>query len=313
MNRSSDSDSDEDLRMDDNGYAEISQQVEQHLGSIKNIDKEMADKFSQLKRMSEHYQARLGKDGELTEFEDLKGQLRSDGWENLGKEGVKKYLEDGDKGEIEQVINRKVDIPKFGRKLNQHIVTDKFIPRKSLIEKGEKLITELRTANAEGRQENRPESPSQPWLNKSPRESQDRIIAGSTRTVVRDSDRAILRTGISKARESRFKTRNNNGTSRNELSGEDLRSDLGNPETSIDPTKEESQEVSKEESQEVSNFEKEFTKDLFASKKYLALAEGRDLNQMQKTIDEQINRLATTLDHKTHDYEEFRLDSNKTS
>ena len=110
MGRSSDSDSDEDLHMNNSQYAKISEQVEQHLGSIKHIDKEMSDKYSQLKRQSECYQARLGKDGELTEFEDLKGQLRSDGWADLGQEGMKKYLSDGDKGEIEKVINRNNNI-----------------------------------------------------------------------------------------------------------------------------------------------------------------------------------------------------------
>jgi hypothetical protein len=293
-----DSDEDQNLHMNIDEYARISEQVAQHIGSVKNIGKEMSEKYSQLKRMSEHHQANLGENGELTEFEELKGQLRRDGWENLGREGVKNYLEDGERGEIEKVINRPGDRASFGgigKKMP--VEGEKFVPRQSLIEKGEKLITELRVAEAEGKVQTRSPSPSQPWLNKVPWEIQN----ASTRTVIRDSERGFrrARTYVA-AKESRFKGQRSNGTTLSELSQENLTSCLENPETSIEPGLEKKMSV----------FEQELKKDIaLNSKKYLELAKGRDINQMQKSIDDQISRLNANLTYKPTDVAPMHYDS----
>jgi hypothetical protein len=198
-----DSDDCQNLYMNSDEYARISEQVAQHVGSVKNIGTEMSQKYSQIKRMSEHHQANLGQNGELTELEELKGQLRRDGWENLGREGLEKYVDDGERGEIEKVINRPGDRASFGEiGKKMPVEGEKYVPRQSLIEKGQKLITELRVAEAEGKVQTRSPSQSQPWLNKVPGEIQN----GSTRTVIRDSERGIRRGGIYvAAKESRFK------------------------------------------------------------------------------------------------------------
>lgn len=293
-----DSEEDQNLHMNTDEYARISEQVAQHVGSVKNIGREMSQKYSQLKRMSEHHQAALGQNGELTEFEELKGQLRSNGWENLGREGVKKYLEDGERGEIEKVINRLGDRASFGgigKKMP--VEGEKFVPRQSLIEKGEKLITELRVAEAEGKVQTRSSSPSQPWLNNVPAEIQN----GSTRTVIRDSERGIRRVSMYvAAKESRFKDQRSNGTTLSELSQEHLGSGLENPETSIEPRLEKKMSV----------FEQELKKDIaLNSKKYLELAKGRDINQMQQSIDDQISRLNANLTYKPTEVAPMQYDS----
>jgi hypothetical protein len=158
---------------------------------------------------------------------------------------VKKYLEDGERGEIEKVINRPGDRDSFGEiGKKMPVESEKFVPRQSLIEKGEKLITELRVAEAEGKVQTRSPSPSQPWLNKVPGETQN----GSTRTVIRDSERGIRR--VSKyvaAKESRFKGQRSNGTTLSELSQEHLGSGFETPDTSIEPKPEKKMSVFEQE------------------------------------------------------------------
>lgn len=293
-----DSDDCQNLHMNTDEYARISEQVAHHVGSVKIIGREMSQKYSQIKRMSEHHQANLGQNGELTEFEELKGQLRRDGWENLGREGLKKYMEDGERGEIEIVINRPGDRANFGEiGKKMPVEGEKYVPRQSLIEKGQKLITEMRVAEAEGKIQTRSPSPSQPWLNKVPEE----IKNGSTRTVIRDSERGIRRGSIYvAAKESRFKGQRSNGTTLSELSQENLTGDLENTETSIEPGLEKKMSV----------FEQELKKDIaLNSKKYLELAKGRDINQMQKSIDDQISRLNANLTYKPTEYAPMHDDS----
>ena len=172
MSVKNDSDSDQEYHVYDPNYAKISEDLEKNFGSIKDIEKQMASKHSQIKILSEHFHSNCGKDGELDEFKELKNKLKRDS--NL-KNNQGNYLEDGEIVQIERVMNDNCENSNGNKRQDEITDTEKFNQRKSILEKGGKAMAELRRTTIDAPQNDSQEI-SQPQIDNSPPKSGKTII-----------------------------------------------------------------------------------------------------------------------------------------
>ena len=65
-------------------YSTINDDISEKMSNIRKTQKEMADKFSELTKLSETYKQNMGTAGHLKEFLELKAQLEKDLKEGQG-------------------------------------------------------------------------------------------------------------------------------------------------------------------------------------------------------------------------------------